>query len=213
MKPALRTALAVTATTGFVLTAAATASAHVQVSAPGAARGGDAVLTFLVPNESGTNSPTTALSVRFPSLVEVDTQAVPGWKSTVIRDAAEHVTEVTWTADPGAGIFPGQFGQFQVLADGLPDTPTVTFPATQTYSDGEVVRWEQPQNKNGTDPERPVPTLVLAAKEGMDVARATAATSVIDRTDDVARWLGGAGIGLAVFALGGVAGLTLSRRG
>ncbi|MFE3190767.1 YcnI family protein [Nocardia sp. NPDC059240] len=210
MSQSFRTRAAVTAAVGVtaLFAGAGIASAHVTVSAPGATRSGDAVLTFRVPNESGTNSASTALTVQFPALLEVDTQAVPGWKSTVTKDTAGKVTAVTWTADPGAGIAPGQFGQFQVLVDDLPDQDKLTLPATQTYADGEVVKWDQAGNPDGTEPERPVPTLTLAAKGSKGGNAAPAAAT---QSDTTARWLGGAGLGLGVLALGGT-GLLARRR-
>ncbi|MFJ4655461.1 YcnI family protein [Nocardia sp. NPDC088792] len=188
---------------------AGVASAHVSVSSPGATQSGDAVLTFRVPNESGDNALTTVLSVQFPGLLAVDTQPIPGWKAAIAKDSGGKITGITWTADPGAGIAPGQFQQFQVFADDLPDQDRLTFPATQTYSDGEVVKWDMPDNKDGTEPERPVPTLELAAK-GSDEHPAAAARADHDGT---ARRLGGIGIALAVGALGGAAGaVAVARR-
>ncbi|RMI27665.1 YcnI family copper-binding membrane protein [Nocardia stercoris] len=206
--PPIRRLLTITLAAAAVAAATAgTAAAHVEVSAPDATRGGNAVLTFRVPNESATNSPTVALTVQFPALTAVDYQPIPGWKATTSTDKNGNVTAVTWTADPGVGIFPGQFGQFQVLADNLPDQDTVTFPATQTYSDGEVVTWSQPPNKNGSEPELPVPTLTLAPKHS-DKAEPTGR----DSTDRTARWLGGIGIGAAASALGATAGLLFRSR-
>ena len=49
---------------------------------------------------------------------------------------------MTWTADPQAGISSDQFALFRVSVK-LPEGDSVTFPATQTYSDGTVVRWDQ----------------------------------------------------------------------
>ncbi|MFJ9371172.1 YcnI family protein [Nocardia sp. NPDC101769] len=197
LTPLSRGVLTAAISAAALLAGAGTASAHVEVSAPDATRTGDAVLTFRVPDESDTNSATTALTVQFPALLAVDTQAIPGWKSTVTKDSGGKITAVTWTADPGAGIGPGNFAQFQVLVDDLPDQDEVTFPATQTYVDGEVVKWDQPPNADGTEPERPVPTLELAPK-GSDHSgtRATAASS-----DTTARWLGGIGVALGGLAL------------
>ncbi|MFE2957250.1 YcnI family copper-binding membrane protein [Nocardia tengchongensis] len=188
-----------------LLGGAGVASAHVAVSAPDATRSGDAVLTFRVPNESGTGSTTTALTVQFPGLVAVVTQAMPGWKSVTAKDAAGKVTAVTWTADPGAGIALGQFAQFQVLADGLPDQDRITLPAIQTYSDGEVVKWDQPNNPDGIEPERPVPTLELTSAPPEGHSR-------VDSHDSTARWAGGVGIALGALALLVAVGSGVRRR-
>jgi len=208
-----RAALAGIATAAATVLAAAPASAHVTVSGPDAARGGSAVLTFRVPNESATGSATTQLSVRLPALAEAETEPVPGWKTKVTRDDNHRVVAVTWMADPGGGIGAGQFEQFSVLADGLPDTDTVTLPATQTYADGRVVTWDQSASGDN-EPEFPAPTLALApAHEGGaqnhgDVHAATAAEE--HETDTTARWLGS--IGIVLGALGVLAAAAMFTR-
>ncbi|WP_063906099.1 YcnI family copper-binding membrane protein [Nocardia kruczakiae] len=208
-----RAALAGIATAAATVLAAAPASAHVTVSGPDASRGGSAVLTFRVPNESATGSATTQLSVQLPALTEVETEPVPGWKTKVTRDDNHRVVAVTWMADPGGGIGAGQFEQFSVLADGLPDADTVTLPATQTYADGRVVKWDQPASGD-TEPEFPAPTLALApAHEGGaqnhgDVHAAAAAEE--HETDTTARWLGS--IGIVLGALGVLAAATMFTR-
>lgn len=197
-----------------VVIAAAPAGAHVSVSAPDAARGGSAVLTFRVPNESATGSPTTALTVQFPALTEVNTQAMPGWRAEVARDADHKVTGVTWTADAGGGIGPGQFGSFAVLADGLPDTDSITMPATQTYADGQVVKWDQ-TSSGGSEPENPAPVLQLAPKQSGTAGHGdikTAMPQSPSEKDTTARWLGSIGIVLGALGLLGVLGLGFARR-
>jgi hypothetical protein len=91
----------------------------------------------------------------------------------------------------------------------LPDTDTVSFPATQTYSDGTVVKWDQPSPPGGDEPEHPAPTLALsAAATGAPhehhrpsaAAPANQATAPSSASDDTARILGGAA--LVVAALG-----------
>src|SRR6266496_3567413 len=120
----MRLAIAVSAMLAAMLALAAPASAHVTVSAPGAARGGsDAVITFRVPTECDTAS-TTGLQVR----------PIPGWThtqktvklaepiSTDDGDITEAVAEIDWTATAG-GIKPGEFGEFVVMADPPPPPP------------------------------------------------------------------------------------------
>ncbi|WP_030515465.1 YcnI family protein [Nocardia sp. NRRL WC-3656] len=208
-----RTARAGVAAAGATILAAAPALAHVTVSGPDAARGGSAVLTFRVPNESATGSATTQLSVQLPALTEAETEPVPGWKTKVTRDDNHRVVAVTWMADTGSGIEAGQFEQFSILADGLPDADTVTLPATQTYADGRVVRWDQPSSGD-SEPEFPAPTLALApahaggAHNHGDVHAAAAAEE--HETDTTARWLGS--IGIVLGALGVLAAATMFTR-
>ncbi|WP_040866949.1 YcnI family copper-binding membrane protein [Nocardia exalbida] len=205
------------AAAAFVATvAAAPALAHITVSGPDASRGGSGVLVFRVPNESGTGSPTVEVAVQIPGVTAADTEAAPGWKAVVRKDAARNVTDITWTADAGGGIGPSQFGQFSVLANGLPDTETVTIPAVQTYADGQVVRWDQNADGDGSEPERPAPSLTLAAKQSGGVDNhgdiQSAASSSSSSSDTTARWLGGIGIALGALGLLAALGMGVARR-
>ncbi|AGB22400.1 hypothetical protein Mycsm_02035 [Mycobacterium sp. JS623] len=185
------------------LIAAAPASAHVHVDADHAERGGDATLTFQVPNESDAGAATTQLTIQLPNLTSVTTEQMTGWTARLDRDiAAGTVRSITWTAAPGAGVGPDQFALFRVAVV-LPNTDTVSFPATQTYSDGTVVRWDQPTPAGGAEPEHPVPALTLTATSTTEhtqdetQAPASAASTTPDTT---ARWLAGAALVVAVAA-------------
>jgi uncharacterized protein YcnI len=211
--PASSRALITTAATGAVmsiavLTGAGTASAHVHVDADGAAPGSTSVLTFRVPGESENGALTTGFSVTLPNVASARTEVMPGWTTRLDRDAAAGtVRSVTWTAAPSGGISSDQFALFNVSVT-LPDQPTVALPATQTYSDGTVVRWDQPPLPDGGEPEHPVPELKLtgAPADGHD-DHGQPATA---RPDDTARWLAGGALVLA--AVGVVVALTGRRR-
>ncbi len=137
--------------------------AHVHASSDNAVRGATAIVTFQVPNESNTGAATTALTVALPNVASARAESIPGWTTKVDRDAASGtVRAVTWTAAPGGGIAVDQFALFRMSVQ-LPDTETVSFPATQTYSDGAVVTWDQPPLPGGGEPEHPAPMLTLAA--------------------------------------------------
>lgn len=139
-----------------------TASAHVQATSADAARSAFATISFQVPNESTTNSATTAVTVDLTNVSAVQTEGKPGWAAKVDRDAATNaVRSVTWTAAPDAGIPVDQFGVFRISAK-LPDADTVSFPTTQTYADGAVVKWDQAPAPGGAEPEHPAPMLTLA---------------------------------------------------
>ncbi|MBY6677440.1 MULTISPECIES: YcnI family copper-binding membrane protein [unclassified Rhodococcus (in: high G+C Gram-positive bacteria)] len=203
-------------TAAALLASAGLASAHVVVSAPDAAQGGYGVLTFRVPTESEAAS-TTSVTVQLPGLTSARTQPMPGWTAVVERSADELATSVTWTADPGnPGVGPGQFEQFQLSAGPLPEEESVSFPARQTYSDGEVVNWDQPTPEDGTEPELPAPTLELAASSGdhhssPTVSSASSTTeAAASSSDTTARWLGG--IGLVLGALGAALGIGATVR-
>ncbi|WP_239645693.1 YcnI family protein [Mycobacterium sp. UM_CSW] len=187
-----------------------TAWAHVHASSDNPVRGAMAIVTFQVPNESNTGAATTALTVGLPNVAVASTEAVPGWTARLDRDAAAGtVRSVTWTAAPNAGIAPDQFALFRISVQ-LPDSDTVSFPATQTYSDGTVVKWDQPPLPGGGEPEHPAPALTLSATAGSPHEHHHPAAAAPPRSSDTtARMLGGAALALAVL---GVALAVVRRR-
>jgi uncharacterized protein YcnI len=137
--------------------------AHVHASSDNAVRGAMAIVTFHVPNESNTSAATTALTVTLPDVASAQTETMPGLTAKLDRDAASGtVRSVTWTAAPNGGIGVDQFALFRISVQ-LPDTDTVSFPATQTYSDRSIITWDQPPLPGGGEPEHPAPMLTLAA--------------------------------------------------
>ncbi|MEU7139487.1 YcnI family protein [Nocardia sp. NPDC046473] len=201
------TGTAVAATT-LAFLACGTAAAHVTVDAPGAQQGKYGVITLRVPTESDTAS-TTALTVTLPNLKSARTEPIPGWSAKTDKNEKSEITAITWTAEPGnPGVGPGQFQRFAIAVGPLPAQEKVSFPAKQTYSDGKVVDWNQPEGKDGAEPEHPAPSLTLAKGAGDHAADRTvdtAAASASTDNDNTARWLGG--IGLALGLLGVALGL------
>jgi len=189
--------------------------AHVHASSDNAVRGAMAIVTFQVPNESNTGAVTTALTVTLPDAASARTENMPGWTAKLDRDVASGtVRSVTWTAAPNSGIGVDQFALFRISVQ-LPDTDTVSFPATQTYSDGTVVKWDQPPLPGGGEPEHPAPVLTLAAgpvgpheHHPDSPANQAAAPAESKSPDNTARLLGGAA--LVITAVG--FGLVLIRR-
>ncbi len=207
---------AVAAVTTFVaVTAAVPASAHVTVSSPDAKAGGYAKIVFRVPTESDTAS-TTRLTVTMPSdhpFASVRSQVKPGWTvkavetdlATPIQSGdttlSKAVSTVTFTAAAGGGIPPGEFDEFSLSVGRLPEgVDSLSFPAEQTYSDGKVVRWDQPVPESGEEPEHPAPSLKLAAADTSTTP--VAATTESSSSDTVARVLG---IGGLVLGAAGIA--------
>lgn len=188
----------------------ALAWAHVHASSDNAVRGGAAVVTFEVPNESGSGAATTALTVALPNVASAHAEAMPGWTAKLDRDAgAGTVRSVTWTAVPGGGIPADQFALFRISVQ-LPDAAAVSFPATQTYSDGSIVKWDQPPQPGGGEPEYPAPMLTLAAGQAMPHDhQVPSAAQPAPPADNTARVLGG--LALVLGALGLC--LALARRG
>ena len=224
--------LAGLATAGLALPTAATAAAHVRVTPDDPTSGGFSALTFRVPNESATAG-TVELTVKLPQdtpFLYVSTKPVPGWTAVATKSKlakpvesygttlTEAVSEVSWTADKGVSIGPGEYQEFSLSVGPLPDPATILLPATQTYSDGTVVAWDQPTLASGEEPDHPAPVLVVVEATGADPhggaaasdgppapAQAGAAATSTSAADPVARTLGGAGLvaglGALVFAL------------
>jgi len=167
------TTLSLTAVT--LVFGAGIALAHVTVNPSSVAAGSYSKLTFRVPNESPTAG-TVSLTVTLPTdhpFASVSVKQVPGWTvvptkttlpapvtegNTTIKEA---VTTITWTADAGVQIGPGEFGEFDISVGPVPEVESLSFPATQTYSDGEVVQWNEPTPASGEEPEHPAPTLTV----------------------------------------------------
>jgi periplasmic copper chaperone A len=207
----LRAGAIVAASALVAIGAASSASAHVTVSSPDAKPGGYAKLVFRVPTESD-NTSTTKLVVSLPEdhpFAHVGAQVKDGWKvekkeeklpaAVKVGDVTltKAITTVTWTAT-ATGIPPNDFDEFSLSVGKLPEgVDALSFPADQTYSDGEVVKWADVA-KDGAEAEHPAPTLKLAA-----AITPVAATST-DSSDTVARWLGGGGllVGLLGLAFG-----------
>jgi uncharacterized protein YcnI len=206
--------LAVTA--AAVLGFAGPASAHVSVNSDTVAtQGGEAKLTFRVPNEEDTAS-TVKVEVDLPQdtpIASVSVKPVTGWTATVQTsklaapitndDGAqitEAVSQIVWAAAPGSEIGPGQFQEFEISAGPLPDVNQVVFKALQTYSNGDIVRWidEPSAGVSEADLQHPAPTLKLAP------AAAAPTSHGSDAVGGAALGLGIAGVvlGLAGLALG-----------
>jgi uncharacterized protein YcnI len=190
-----------------LLSGAAPAWAHVRVDADNPSPGSYSVLTFKVPNESEKGSLTTQLNVTLPNVASASTEVMPGWTATLDRDAAAGtVRSVTWTAAPGTGIGRDQFALFRISVK-LPDDDTVSLPTTQTYSDGTVVKWDQPTPPGGAEPEYPVPEVALTGSQATDDHPMPMAQRAAP--DSSARWLAGGALALSAVA---VAMVLLVRR-
>ena len=215
-----RSALVAATVAGLTLALAAPAAAHVTVNPNTAAPGGYSKVTFRVPNETDSTD-TTKLEVNLPAdqaVASVSVKPVPGWTAVAVKSKlatpikshdsqiTEAVTKITWTAQAGAAIKPGQFQEFDVSLGPLPESGQMIFKALQTYSDGTVVRWIDEPTTDGSEPEHPAPVLKLAATD----APAAAAPAGSSASDDSVDAVGIAGLILAVLAL--VLGLLAYRR-
>jgi uncharacterized protein YcnI len=168
-----------------------------------------------VPNERP-SADTTKIVLRLPEGLDfISFQPKPGWERTVTteklakpvtNDEGETVTDriatVTWE---GGKIAPGEFDEFGLSAK-VPDKQTVlAFPATQTYSNGEVVRWI-----GLPDADTPAPRVTVTAKLAEAAPAPTETTAATDTAD------GGSDLDKVALALGiaglvaGLAALTLT---
>ena len=240
----LRAGALTAALAGAAVVVCGPALAHVRVDPSTATQGGYATVTFRVPTESDTAS-TVALTIDLPTdtpLASVRLRPLPGWTGSVSTAAlpapvdvgdlrlSEAPRAVTWTAQAGQGVTPGQFQEFSISIGPLPATEHLALPATQTYSDGEVVHWDQPATPGGAEPERPAPELTLTpAVDGAGSAGTTAGASAgtatvaatagpgarqtavtASRSDPTARVLGAGGLAVGVLGVG--AGVLGRRR-
>ncbi|MEV4612191.1 YcnI family protein [Kitasatospora sp. NPDC049258] len=239
--PARRIAGIAAVAASTVLALAAPAFAHVTVQPGSVPQGGYSAVAFRVPNEND-NAATVKLEVSLPMdhpMASVRTEPVPGWTATLEKskldkplkshgqDINEAVSKITWTANEGTKLGPGQFLDFRVSLGALPaDTDKLTFKALQTYDNGDVVRWIEEAKDGQPEPAKPAPVLTLtpAAKPA---AGSTASPAAADHhagdaaggdqaagkagaasDDSTARTLGVVGIVVGVIGAAlGVAGL------
>ncbi|GAA5126723.1 YcnI family copper-binding membrane protein [Pseudonocardia adelaidensis] len=225
---ALRAGTVLVAAGAVTLVGAAPAFAHVTAQPGTAEQGSYAVVALRVPTESDTAG-TVSLQVTLPTdhpITSVRTTPRPGWTATVAkapldppvqsdgRTITEAVRTVTWTADPGVRIGPGEFADFPLSLGPLPtDTDRLVLPAVQTYDDGEVVAWDQSPAADGSEPERPAPSVTLTPATGDDETHAAAAAADPGgTTDPTARWLAGSGLLVGALGLGAGFGAVLRSR-
>jgi len=220
-------------TTALVaLASAAPAFAHVTANGT-VQKGGYGVVTFRVPNEDDTAG-TVAVTVNLPAdhpFSSVRTTPIAGWTATPnevtlnppLKDddgnaITKTVGSVTFKANPGTRIGPGQYLDFPLSLGPFPaDVDTLQMPTVQTYDNGKVVNWADPPNADGSEPEHPAPSVSLGAATGdHHGGMATAAPADPPASEDTtARWLGGAGllVGALGLGLGGGAVLRTRRAG
>jgi periplasmic copper chaperone A len=217
---------------GALLGAATPALAHVTAQPAQAEQGDYAVIALRVPTESDTAG-TVKLQVTLPTdtpINSVRTTPRPGWTATLTkvplnppverngRTLTEAINTVTWTADPGTRIGPGEFADFPLSLGPLPEVDRLVLPAVQTYDDGEVVAWDQAPSPDGAEPERPAPTVSLSPAAVAPGEPAAAPVAAVQPSvpaaagDPTARWLGGAGLLLGALGLGLGAGSLLRHR-
>lgn len=226
-RAARRTGIVLAATALLLGTTAGIAAAHVTVNPGEAEAGSYAKLTFRVPNESAEAS-TTSVSIALPTdhpFPNISFMPVPGWTAALTTVPLDPpVTEghftldkatdsITWTAEDGGGIAPGQFMEFAISVGPVPEVKSLVMPATQTYSDGTVVTWGDVAAE-GEDPhsvDHPAPVLTITEGSGHDAHMPESLDDRSTTTDATAQLLGALGLAISVVALA-VAVIALLRR-
>jgi uncharacterized protein YcnI len=223
-----RVAVVAATSTAGVLLFAIPALAHITITPGSAQQGSAGELTFHVPNEEA-SAYTTRVDVQIPidhPIAQLLVKPVAGWtisvrtitlaKPLVTDDGqfTQAVSEVIWS---GGRIAPGQFQDFSLSADPLPQgVSQVTFKAIQTYSNGDVVRWIDVRQPGQAEPDHPAPVLTLtvgaagtggtAGSGGTAGAAAPSASAAASGSDGTAREIaaGGVLIGLLGLVLAGL---------
>jgi periplasmic copper chaperone A len=222
-----RIAIVGAASAAGVLLFAAPALAHITVTPDSVPAGSTTELTFHVPNEEASAN-TVRIDVQIPTthpIAQLLVRPVPGWTATVktiklpkpvTTDDGTFTTAVSEVSWSGGQIVPGQFQDFAISCDSLPDgAGQLTFKAIQTYSNGDVVRWIDVSQAGQPEPAHPAPVVTLTATStGTATAgqptTATAAASSGSSGDGLARIL--AILGLVVALAACVLALLVLRR-
>lgn len=229
MTKKMKAAIAAAAAIALLLPAAA--QAHVTVQPTEVPAGSFSRVDVRVPNEED-GAATTKVEVEMPEgFIFASYEPVPGWNVKVKNETLDEPVEaygesydtqvgtITWTAASDAdGIQSGQFQDFG-LSVGIPDQykegDVLSFPAIQTYSNGDVVRWIG-------DPESEEPaaqvTLTAAAEdhhsdmsEDEHAEETATADESSDDSDGAPTWLAVLGVVLGAVGIG-VGGVALSGR-
>jgi uncharacterized protein YcnI len=227
------------------------ASAHVSVNPSTAVAGSYTKITFRVPNESA-KADTVKVTVQFPMdhpFASVSVKKESGWTAAVTSSKlatpisdddnasiTEAVSSITWTADASGRIALGQFAEFDLSVGPVPKVASLAFTAIQTYSDGSVVKWDEPTPASGEEPEHPAPVLTITPADGgaavtpasgaastaagdaaqsaptVTVTAAPSAAAAVNDSDGTARTLGVVGIIIGALGLLGAAVAIRGRR-
>ncbi|MDQ1437513.1 MAG: hypothetical protein QOK43_1142 [Acidimicrobiaceae bacterium] len=208
---------------GLLIVGVAPALAHVTVQPNTAATGSFSRFVVRVPNEKDASA-TVKVEVKLPeTLAAVSFEPKPGWKRTVERKPlatpidvegekqTEYIATVTWE---GGRIEPGEFDEFGFSAKMPDNVGALTFPAVQTYDNGEAVNWIGPKS---ADEPAPTVTVTKAAAGTDDHAAASSDTNSSDTNSsddsDSSKTLAWIALGLAVVGLlFSIGALAMSRR-
>jgi uncharacterized protein YcnI len=134
----------------LALVAAATASAHARISPPVSLSNTLQLYSLAVPTEKNPPLTTKSIVLTVPKGFSIDSFVPsPGWKRVLQQTGSGDsavIQKVTWT---GGNIPSGEDSLFQFLGQPAKDGK-YTFTVSQTYSDGSIVNWADPET--GADP-------------------------------------------------------------
>jgi uncharacterized protein YcnI len=158
-------------------------------------------------------------------LIYVSTKPVPGWTAKLteaplpkpVESSGATITKavrtVTWTAEKGTRIAPGEYQEFSISAGRLPAAGRILFPTEQVYSDGTVVAWDEPTPASGPEPENPAPAFEITAAETESEPSTSAAVPAVAAASSPDRVARGLAVGaLAIAALSLAVALLNARR-
>ena len=186
MTPLRKLVPAAVAAGAVALVVAASASAHARVSPAVSLAKQLQLYSLAVPTEKE-NATTTKIVLTVPSGFSIDSFVPsPGWKRVLQQTGSGEdavIQKVTWT---GGSVPTEEDSLFQFLAQPA-KAGTYTFQVQQTYSDGSIVNWSEPESG-----ENPAPTIQTVDSIG------GGGTSTLEI---VALVLGAVGVLLGGFAL------------
>jgi uncharacterized protein YcnI len=150
-----RLTLALATVAALAAITASGAFAHARISPPVSLSNTLQLYSLAVPTEKE-NAKTTKIVLTVPAGFSIDSFVPsPGWtrklQQTGSGDSAV-VQKVTWavaSVEPGGGTPTGEDSLFQFLGEPA-KSGTYTFQVEQTYSDGSIVTWSDPET--GADP-------------------------------------------------------------
>jgi periplasmic copper chaperone A len=153
---------------GALVLLATPAFAHVEVEPTQVEPGSTSPVLFTI--EHGcSESPTTKVEMQIPvGVTGVQPELVPGWEFAVTGRV------ILWTGGPQPDDEPLVLSVIMTF----PDTPdqVLLFPVVQTCQIGEI-RWIQPPNPDGSEPEDPAPVVVVAELPDQVTTTTTAAAT------------------------------------
>ena len=201
--------------TGITLAAvvmlAAPAFAHAEFDPDTVDPGASVTLHLSVPNEE-TTAATVKVELQLPTdhpLTGIKISDVAGWKGVINGNV------ITWTGGPLKGTD-------RVSLDFTATTPSgddqINFVALQTYDNGDVARWADPDKADGSEPEHPFPRLKFGAATDSSTTAAPKTVAVTTTTAPAKKTGSSSSSGLiigiiaAVVVVGGGAALAIAKR-